>query len=174
MRQTMITIIDGKDKPVKGVPVSSQQGSTLVVCLMVLCMLTLLGVTSLLTTTTETKITHTSRKSEQAFFAAEAGIEFVKKLTIVMVQEDLKVGMTIPDDLTANMSIPNPSALGCVLKVVAVNSYGSGYDAYRICFEAEGNDPHNKARRTIRADVQVAPKMGGQLISQGEITDIYR
>ena len=163
MRQTMITIIDRKDKPVKGAPVSSQQGSTLVACLMVLCMLTLLGVTSLLTTTTETKITHISRKSEQAFFAAEAGIEFVKKLS--------------PDtakNLTPGTIMPNTSALGCALKVVAVNFYDDGYNTYRICFESEGNDPHNNARRTIRADVQVAPEIGGQLISQGEITDIYR
>ena len=44
-----------------------QQGSTLVVCVMILAILTLLGTTAIINTGTETKITHNTRKSEEAF-----------------------------------------------------------------------------------------------------------
>ena len=51
-----------------------------VICLMVLAILTLLGTTAIINTGTETKITHNTRKSEEAFYAAEAGIEHMLSL----------------------------------------------------------------------------------------------
>ncbi|MDY6952928.1 MAG: pilus assembly PilX N-terminal domain-containing protein, partial [Thermodesulfobacteriota bacterium] len=53
----------------------NEKGMVLIIALIFTCMLAMLGTTAVMTTTTDVKIGTNYRDNEQAFYAAQAGIE---------------------------------------------------------------------------------------------------
>jgi Tfp pilus assembly protein PilX len=117
------------------------RGSALVICLMVLAILTLLGTTAIMNTGTETKITHSARKSEEAFYAAEAGIEHI-------------LSYAEPEDLAAQQEIESdtdqygPQYKVTILDVVDM-MYVTVYNIESIGYAGKG-----QTRRVLRSSIQ--------------------
>ncbi|MDY6989207.1 MAG: pilus assembly PilX N-terminal domain-containing protein [Thermodesulfobacteriota bacterium] len=59
----------------RGVACRNEKGMVLIIALLFTCMLAMLGTTAVMTTTTDIKIGANYRDSEQAFYAAQAGVE---------------------------------------------------------------------------------------------------
>ena len=130
-----------------------ESGSALVICLMVLAILTLLGTTAIINTGTETKISHNTRKSEEAFYAAEAGIEHI-------------LSMTEPEALTTDQEIESqtlskPKQYGPQYKVTILDEVELDYvRVFNI--ESVGYAGKGQARRVLRSSIQRVKDDPGQ------------
>ncbi len=127
----------------------SEGGTALVVCLMILAILTLLGTTAILNTSMETKITHNARTSEEAFYAAEGGIEHVLCLP---APGDLEEGQVIISEALSNAEAFGPKYDVAVLAVVP-----GLWEIQILYIESIGYDRNQQSRRVLRADIQIAP-----------------
>ena len=145
-----------------------QRGSVLVVGLMVLSIVTLLGTTAILITNVETKIVHNTRKSEQAFYAAEAGIErilclqhpakaTVKKGDIIM-SEGMKERANDHGELDRD-------SLMYQVEILDVISLLWGVEVLNV--ESIGYDSSKRYRRILRCDIQIAPDTLWGTVYQG-------
>ena len=67
-------------------PYGNEQGAALVIALMFVATLSLLGATAVVLTTTDIQIGDNYKKNTQAFFEADAGVQFV----IGTIENDLK------------------------------------------------------------------------------------
>lgn len=116
---------------------------------MILSIVTILGTAAILTCSMETKITHTNRISEEAFYAAEAGIEHFLCLSDPV---SLSAG-------TVTRSGPLISAefSGPAYEVTVLEKIEQLWDVYVIHIESVGYDTSRKSRRVLRSDIQVVP-----------------
>lgn len=73
-----------------------ERGMALVVSILVLFVLTVLGLALMLTTSTEANISTNYRWSEQAFFNADAGLEYGKNVLATYAQRDKHLGNALP------------------------------------------------------------------------------
>ena len=130
-----------------------KRGSALVICLMVLAILTLLGTTAIINTGTETKITHNTRKSEEAFYAAEAGIEHMLSLPD---PEKLQ-----PDDAIVSqaLSVGNPP-YGPRYRVTILDVVSFDWGVTVFTIESVGYARNEQTRRVLRAGIQIIDEDG--------------
>jgi hypothetical protein len=145
-----------------------QRGSVLVVGLMVLSIVTLLGTAAVLISNIETKIAHNTRKSEQAFYAAEAGIERMLCLKHP-VKETVEKG-----DIISSESAGKPlnyhgevdrDTLKYQVEVIDVISLLWGVEVVHV--ESIGYDSSKRYRRTLQCDIQIAPDTSWGTVYEG-------
>lgn len=121
------------------------RGSALVVCLMVLAILTILGTIAILNTSTETRIAHNTRRSEQAFYAAEAGIEHILCLPASAVHKN---------DVIQSPAAKHSSDSGPHYEVRILDKVEQPWEIDILYIESVGDDGICMARRILRADIQ--------------------
>ncbi|HNU72415.1 MAG TPA: pilus assembly PilX N-terminal domain-containing protein [Thermodesulfobacteriota bacterium] len=124
-------------------------GSALIVCLMILSIVTVLGTAAILTCSTETKIAHTTRISEEAFYAAEAGIEH-----ILCISDPVSLSA---DTVIRSNPLVSKAASGPAYEVTVLDQIEQPWDVYVIHVESVGYDNRRKARRVLRCDIQLVP-----------------
>lgn len=128
--------------------VASDKGAILVVCMLILVILSLMGVAAIMTTSTETKISANSRKAEQAFFSADAGIE--------------RARMNI--DYGDSQSTPpytNDPGDPFAYQVTIMDRVDIPAESIRVFnVESRGWDPLNRSQRVIRADIEISRTRG--------------
>ncbi|RLA95322.1 MAG: hypothetical protein DRG25_00530 [Deltaproteobacteria bacterium] len=123
----------------------SEEGAALVVCIIILAILSLMGAAAIMTTNTETKIAHNTRKSEQAFYAADAGIEDAWRRIRYEDDED--------DDFEVSGDEFGQSGLNYQVEILGVVSIPSeGKKIFNV--ECRGEDPNTRSRRIIRAGIE--------------------
>jgi hypothetical protein len=128
--------------------IRSDEGMILVVCMMLLVILSLMGVAAIMTTSTETKITANFRKSEQAFFAADSGVE------------DARFRISMADNPGATFTGPTEVNYRITVldRIPTTGLRGDGTVIYSV--ESRGWDPANRSQRIIRADIQITQTGG--------------
>ena len=137
-----------------------EHGSALVICLMVLAILTLLGTTAIINTGTETKITHNTRKSEEAFYAAEAGIEHILSLK---EPQELKAKQDIASEALTNAGCYGPRYNVTILDMVELE-YVRVFNIESVGYAGKG-----QSRRVLRSSIQkVKNKPGDKVDSLGK------
>ncbi len=132
----------------KNTLIASDKGAILVVCMLILVILSLMGVAAIMTTSTEIKISANSRKAEQAFFSADAGIE---RARFQINYNDTYLSPPLTNDtgepFTYQVSILD-----------RVDVSGTENRVFNV--EARGWDPLNRSQRVIRADIEISRTRG--------------
>jgi len=140
----MVPIANNRDVlPVTicGGPLGNERGMVLIVVLVMLLLFSILGATVLTNSTTELRITGNYRNQQQAFYAADGGLEQGQLSNAIYslipnVGNDWKGTITFNDANTVTITQNAVAAAGAVntAQVVAVNigsgppPPGSGYD----------------------------------------------
>jgi len=128
--------------------VASDKGAILVVCMLILVILSLMGVAAIMTTSTEIKISANSRKAEQAFFSADAGIENAR----IMIDYG---------DSQLTPPYTNDPGDPFAYQVTIMDRVDIPAEAIRIFnVESRGWDPLNRSQRIIRADIEISRTRG--------------
>jgi len=137
--------MESRSNDMKSALILSQKGAILVVCLLLLVVLSLMGVAAIMTTSTETKISANSRKAEQAFFAADAGIENARM--------EVDWGAAPGDTYESDPGDPytyQTTILGRIDEA----------EVRVFDVESRGWDPLNRSQRVIRADIEISRTRG--------------
>jgi len=125
---------------------AKEPGTVLVICMILLVILSLMGAVAIMTTSTEVRIAANSRKSEQAFYAADAGIERAR----TQVGWEDNTG-DVHNSLAGDPFAYQTTVLG------RVNVSG---DVRVFNVESRGQDPFNRSQRIIRADIEITRTRG--------------
>ena len=130
--------------------VASDKGAILVVCMLILVVLSLMGVAAIMTTSTEIKISANSRKAEQAFFSADAGVE------------QARTDIDYEDTVSRNTTDPIGSVPGdpFAYQVTIMHRVEGAESTHIFNVESRGWDPLNRSQRIIRADIEISRTRG--------------
>ena len=123
----------------------TEKGTVLVLCMMLLVILSLMGAAAIMTTSTEVKIAANSRKAEQAFYSADAGIENAR----------MEIAWEADTGDTYESQTGDPFTYG----VTVLGRIAEG-DVRVFNVESRGWDPFNRSQRIIRADIEISRTRG--------------
>ena len=133
----------------------NEKGMVLPLGLMFLAIITLLGTTAVILTTTDLKIGSNYRASEQAFYDADAGVQYVlKKLAVDLDDSDsTTVDLTADPEEPISLTYTTPSGFSFT---VPTQLTPLGSDQY--CFSVTGHVPNNSSEATIEVVFSAEPK----------------
>jgi len=126
--------------------ITSDKGVALVLGMMLLVILSLMGAAAIMTTSTETKIAANTRKANQAFYSADAGIESARTM----------ISWT---DSQTSPPITNDTGDPFTYQVNILGRIDQG-EVRVFNVESRGWDPFNRSQRVIRADIEISKTRG--------------
>ena len=122
-----------------GTILSNEKGMVLPLGLMFLAIISILGTTAVIVTTTDIKIGSNYRDSKQAFYDAEAGVQYVlKQLAIDLDDSDPDTVDLMTEDPPISLNYSTPSGFSFTVPT-ELTSLGS--NQYR--FQVTGHGPNN-------------------------------
>ena len=133
----------------------NEKGMVLPLGLMFLAIITILGTTAVILTTTDLKIGSNYRASEQAFYDADAGVQYVlKKLAVDLDDSDsTTVDLTADPEEPISLTYTTPSGFSFT---VPTELTPLGSDQYS--FSVTGHVPNNSSEATIEIVLSAEPK----------------
>jgi len=128
-----------KIKKQVGTILSNEKGFVLPVGLMFLAIIAILGTTAVIITTTDLKIGSNYKASEQAFYDAEAGVQYVlKQLAIDLDDSDSDTVDLMTEDPPISLNYFTPSGFSFTTPTV-LTSLGSDHYSFKVT----GHGPNN-------------------------------
>ena len=145
----------------------SEKGIALVAVVVFTCIFTILGFSMLSVANSEIALTQKELSSKQAFYAAEAGIEYgIAKLNALLDENRQAIDLIDEVDISAYYQIPYPTLDGFTFDVFTIEKDGSsetrsvdsgpceGMEAfiqkYKITSQATSNGSHSVSARLVQ------------------------